>query len=179
MLLRLNTSNQGKFEEFRSLFARHGVQLDISHLDIAEIDADPIQVAAHKAGQLEEGILIDDTSLHVSGAAVGVNVRWMLNHLSDYAGTPAEWTVLLAHRQGNEVHIYKGSILGHIVLPRGAAGFGFDPVFLPEGAAYTLAESKPDCYNARAQAVEAFIRGDIYIKHPVIQEWKGLWQNDS
>jgi XTP/dITP diphosphohydrolase len=179
-MLRLNTSNFGKFEEFKGLFASHGIELDVSHLDVSEIDADPIQVAVHKAGQLGEGILVDDTSLHVSGASVGVNVRWLLSHLTDYTGAQAEWTVLLAHRQGNEVFVYKGSVSGTIVAPRCASpkGFGFDPIFLPEGAELTLAESKPDCYSARAKAVEAFVKGDIYAKHPLIEQWKGPWQNE-
>ena len=37
---KLNTSNQGKFEEFKRLFAHHGVELDTTHIDLKEIDAD-------------------------------------------------------------------------------------------------------------------------------------------
>ena len=173
---KLNTSNAGKFEEFRCLFAQHGSGLEASHCDLDEIDADPIQVVAHKASQLAENTVVEDTSLDVEGASVGVNVRWLLDHLSEYEGRKAEWIVLLAFHQGNEVYIYKGSLKGTIVLPRGEGGFGFDPVFLPDGAAKTLAESKPDTFNARAKAVEALIKGDLYTKHPLIKKWDGPWQ---
>jgi XTP/dITP diphosphohydrolase len=173
---KLNTSNPGKFEEFKRLFASYGSNLETSHFDLEEIDADPIQVVAHKASQLGEGIIVEDTSLDIEGASVGINVRWLMDHLAEYAGHKAKWTVLLAIRQGNEVIIYKGSIAGTIVLPRGKTGFGFDPVFLPEGATMTLAESKPDDYNARTKAVEALINDVVFAKHPIIENWQGPWQ---
>lgn len=173
---KINTSNPGKFEEFKRLFAKHGITLEASHFDLEEIDADPIQVVAHKASQLGENIIIEDTSLDIEGADVGVNIRWLLDHLSDYAGRKAEWTVLLAYRQDQEIFIYKGNISGTIVLPKGTKGFGFDPVFLPDGSTETLAESKPDTVNARAKAVEALVEEDIWMTHPVIEEWDGPWQ---
>src|SRR5262249_41904867 len=153
--------------------------LETTHIDLDEIDADPIQVIAHKASQLAENVIVEDTSLDIEGASVGVNIRWVLDHLSEYKGRKAEWTVLLGFRQGNEIHIYKGSQTGTIILPKGDCGFGFDPVFLPDGATKTLAEFKPDTINARAKAVEAFIKGKIYTKHPLIEHWDGLWQNKT
>lgn len=173
---KLNTSNPGKFEEFKRLFTQNGSDLEASNFDLEEIDADPIQVVAHKASQLAENIVVEDTSLDIEGASVGFNIRWLLDHLSEYKGRKAEWVVLLAVRQGNEVYIYKGSLAGTIVLPRGNGGFGFDPVFLPDGATKTLAESKPDMFNARAKAVVALIKGEIYSKHPLIEKWEGPWQ---
>ena len=176
---KLNTSNPGKFEEFKSLFAKYGSSLEASHFDLKEIDSDPIQVVAHKASQLGENIIIEDTSLDIEGASIGVNIRWLLDHLTEYAGRKAEWTVLLAFRQGNEIYIYKGSVSGIIVLPRGTAGFGFDPVFLPNGSTNTLAESKPDLFNARAKAVESLLKGDVWAKHPMIENWEGPWQKND
>lgn len=173
---KLNTSNPGKFEEFKRLFAQNGSTLKGSHFDLEEIDADPIQVVAHKASQLAENIVVEDTSLDIEGASVGVNIRWLLDHLSEYKGCKAEWIALLAYRHENEVYIYRGSITGTIVSPRGNSGFGFDPVFLPDGATKTLAESKPDIFNARAKAVEALLQGKIYTKHPVMKKWEGPWQ---
>ena len=176
---RLNTSNPGKFEEFKHLFAQNGSSLGGSHFSLEEIDANPIQVAAHKASQLGENVVIEDTSLDIEGASVGVNIRWLLDHLSEYKGCKAEWIVLLAFRRDSEIYIYKGSQTGTIVLPRGDGGFGFDPVFLPDGATKTLAESKPDRFNARAKAVSALIKGEIYTRHPLIEKWEGLWQKNS
>lgn len=175
-LFYLNTSNQGKLAEFQRLFALHGSAIEASYHDLAEIDADPIQVVAHKASQLDENVIVEDTSLDIEGASVGVNIRWLLDHLSEHVGRKAEWTVYLAFRRDNEVHIYQGKLTGTIVHSRGEKGFGFDPVFLPDGTEKTLAESKPDIFNARAQAVENLIKGNLYKKHPAIKNWNGPWQ---
>lgn len=176
MRYRLNTSNLGKYEEFKRLFGQQGATLEATHIDLKEIDAPPMEVLAHKASQLEEGILVEDTSLEIEGAEVGIHVRYLLDHLPQFEGRKAVWTVLLGCRNREEVLIYRGEVSGKIVQPRGEEGFGFDPVFLPDGSNKTLAESKPDRYNSRAKAVEALLKGDVWKKHPVITDWKGPWQ---
>ncbi len=173
---KLNTSNQGKFEEFKSLFASQGCTLEATHHDLDEIQADAVQVVAHKASQMEECVLVEDTSLVIEGADIGVNVRWLLDRLPEYIGRKAVWEVLLAYRKGEQVYVYQGAITGRIVPQQGEKGFGFDPVFMPEEAGKTLAEDKPDCYNARALAVQAFLENKVYKIMPVIKEWQGPWQ---
>jgi XTP/dITP diphosphohydrolase len=175
---RLNTSNKGKLEEFQKLFAKHNLDLSSTQIDLDEIDADPISVVAHKASQLDESVLIEDTSLEIEGASVGINVRWLLDHLNELVGRKAVWTVLLAYRQGDEVLIYKGEVHGTIVPARGDKGFGFDPVFLPDNATQTLAEAKPDEVNARALAVEALAKGNVFKKVKAIYKWDGPWQKN-
>lgn len=175
---KLNTSNMGKFAELQKIFAKHDMVLEATHVDLQEIDAEPIEVVAHKATQLGDNILVEDTSLEVEGEAVGVHVKWLLDHLPKYVGRKAEWTVLLAYRQGSQVYIYKGTIFGVIVEPRGDSGFGFDPIFVPNGFDKTLAEMKVEPFNARAKAVEALIKGDVWATHPAIEEWQGSWQKD-
>jgi XTP/dITP diphosphohydrolase len=115
----------------------------------------------------------------VQSPPLGINIRWLLEHLSEYKGRKAEWIVLLAYCHGNEVNIYRGSLTETIVSPSGEGGFGFDPVFLPDGSTKTLAELKTDLFNARAKAVEALIKGDIFAKHPIIEKWDGPWQKNN
>ncbi len=172
----LNTSNKGKLQEFQRLFSKYGVTLSNTQFDLDEIEADAITVVAHKASQLGELILIEDTSLDIEGASVGVNVRWLIDHLNDYIGRRALWTVLLAYRFGDEVIVYKGEVPGTIVSPQGESGFGFDPVFLPNGSDQTLAQSKPDEVNARAWAVDALMKDDKFTTVKAIYDWDGPWQ---
>lgn len=174
--LTLNTSNAGKFEEFTRLFAQYGIPLTATHIDLPEIDADPVTVVAQKASNVPENVIVEDTSLEVEDAKVGINVRWLLDHLGDYEGKKATWTVLLAVRNGDIVTIYRGEVFGRIVASSGKNGFGFDPVFLPDGSDQTLAESKPDSVNARAKAVEALVKKQVYKQVPPIKEWHGKWQ---
>ncbi len=173
---KLNTSNQGKFVEFQRLFAAYGCTLVATHHDLPEIAADPVSVVVHKAGQLGERTLVEDTSLEVEGADVGINVRWLLTHLDEFIGRKALWRVLLAYCQNGQIHVYQGEVHGALVPPRGEKGFGFDPFFLPDGASHTLAENKFDQYNARALAVAALMQGKALAVRPFIEDWQGLWQ---
>ncbi len=154
------------------------MKLTSTQFDLTEIEADPIAVAAHKASQLEEYILIEDTSLDIAGATVGINVRWLLDHLKGFVGKKAVWSVLLAYRVGDEVRIYQGEVEGVIVKPRGEGGFGFDPVFLPDGSDLTLAQCKTDVFNARAKAVEALLEDRKHATVKAIFDWDGPWQQD-
>ena len=106
---KLNTSNLGKFEEFKQLFAKYGYQLKATHEDVREADSDPLTVIVQKASQMDEHVLVEDTSLEVEGAAVGINVRWLLDHLPQFAGRKACWTVMLAYREGGKFMLSRGS----------------------------------------------------------------------
>jgi XTP/dITP diphosphohydrolase len=172
----LNTSNPGKMKEFQRLFANHGIALTTSQVDLEEIDADPLTVVVHKASQLKEGILVEDTSLEIEEESVGVHIRWLLQHLGKYVGKKAVWRVLLACQKHGQVHVYEGKIQGTIVQPRGEGGFGFDPFFLPDNSTFTLAESKPDSVNARAKVVEALLRENVVAILPPLKDWNGSWQ---
>lgn len=173
---KLNTSNKGKLDEFKQLFAKHGAELEATQVDLKEIDADHVTVVTHKASQLGDNIIVEDTSLEVEGADIGTNIRWLLDHLNNYIGHKAVWTVLLALRQGNEILIYKATVAGKIVASKGSAGFGFDPVFQPDGSSQTLAESKPEKFNARAKAVTALLEGSPWLTQPILKDWNGPWQ---
>lgn len=172
----LNTSNDKKLLEFVRLFAKYQISLRSTSIDILEIEADPVTTIIHKASQMGEGVLVEDTSLEIEQASVGVNIRWQIGDLPKYIGRKAVWTVLLACREKGQVYVYEGKVSGQIVPPKGDVSFGFDPFFLPEGVEDTLGESKPDSVNARAKAVEAFVMKSPASVHPPIFEWNGSWQ---
>lgn len=172
----LNTSNKGKLAEFHRLFAKHGIDLKASELDLKEIKADPITVVVHKASQVGPRVIVDDSSLDVEGAEIGIDVKWMLHHLSEFSGRSAKWRTLLAYQEENWVYVFEGTIEGQIVPPRGKEGFGFDPIFLPLGSELTLAQEKPDAVNARAKAVDSLIAGTYIAKEHPITHWTGQWQ---
>lgn len=175
----LNTSNGGKQKEFSSLFQKYGESLTFQTNDLREIKADPLTVIAHKASQVGENILVEDTSFHIAGEEIGVSIRYFLSELDKFIGKNALWQVLLAYREGEKVYIFEGRLEGTIVTKKGDLGFGFDPFFLPKGAHRTLAEEKPDCFNARSLAVDAFFRQEtVAIMQPIFK-WEGPWQSDT
>lgn len=55
--------------------------------------------------------------------------------------------------------LYEGRIDGHLIWPpRGDKGFGYDPVFVPEGHDQTFAEMDPDAKHAISHRARAFAK---------------------
>jgi XTP/dITP diphosphohydrolase len=175
----LNTGNAGKLKEFQQYFGESGWQLEMTKVDLDEINAEPELVAMHKASQMADRVLVEDTSIDVEGADVGINIKYLINNLSEYVGSQASWTVFLSFKDHGHVYTFKGEVKGTIVEPRGNDGFGFDPYFLPDGAEETLAENKPTQYNARAAAIHSLLNGKIHGHGPAITHWDGPWQQNS
>jgi XTP/dITP diphosphohydrolase len=171
-----NTSNPGKLNEFKILLAKQGITLDSTSIDLKEIDSDPVSVVVHKACQVNEGVLVEDTSLDVDGAEVGVQVRWMFENLKMLCGRKALWRVLLAYRKDEFVYVFEGKTEGKIVPPSGTGGYGFDSVFLPDGATHTLAHAKPEALDARAKVVKKFMSHEPLAVLEPITKWDGPWQ---
>jgi XTP/dITP diphosphohydrolase len=65
----------------------------------------------------------------------------------------------LANPEG-AVQFFEGTVPGHLVwLPRGTKGFGYDPIFVPDGYDVTFGEMDPHKKHAishRARAFAAF-----------------------
>jgi len=65
-------------------------------------------------------------------------------------------TLCLAWPDGHD-EIFEGRVEGQIVWPmRGTRGFGFDPVFLPEGESETFGEMDPQRKHAMSHRARAF-----------------------
>ncbi|MGH7610500.1 MAG: non-canonical purine NTP pyrophosphatase [Candidatus Dormibacteria bacterium] len=65
-----------------------------------------------------------------------------------------------AARQGQPI-VVEGRVRGQVVTdPRGASGFGYDPVFVPEGRSQTMAEmpeAEKDALSHRGRAARALL----------------------
>ena len=52
---------------------------------------------------------------------------------------------------------FEGRVFGHLVWPpRGAHGFGYDPMFVPDGGSQTFGEMAPDAKHAISHRARAF-----------------------
>lgn len=60
---------------------------------------------------------------------------------------------------GGDVHVFEGSVHGSLIWPpRGDNGFGYDPVFLPDGETLTFGEMDPAAKHAMSHRAEAFAK---------------------
>lgn len=67
-------------------------------------------------------------------------------------------TLCLAWPDGHD-EIFDGAVEGRLVWPmRGERGFGFDPMFLPEGRTQTFGEMDPDEKHAISHRADAFAK---------------------
>ena len=125
-----------------------------------------IKVRAIAARHAGSWCMADDSGLEVAalGGAPGVrsaryagepsntpaNNALLLKNLDGVADRRANFTcaVALVAPDGSE-HVVEGRSYGRIALaPSGAAGFGYDPLFLPDGCDRSFAELSSDEKNA-------------------------------
>ena len=188
MRLLIATRNSHKLAEIRQILSFPS--LDIVGLDhlpgIPEVEEDGATFEANArkkaivvAGAASEWTLADDSGLVVDslGGAPGV-------HSARYAGTPADYlannaklikaldgvinrrarfrcVLALASPRG-DCRTVEGTCEGYIALtPRGDGGFGYDPLFIPDGSSETFAEMSSERKNAishRARALANAVR---------------------
>ena len=99
------------------------------------------------------------------GHDFAANNRLLLRNLEGVANRRARFRTVISLLVGDEEHLFEGVVEGRIVeRESGAEGFGYDPLFVPDGCARTFAEMSPDEKNAvshRGRAVRklaAFLR---------------------
>lgn len=72
------------------------------------------------------------------------NVTKLLAALGDAQDRSATFRAVIALVRGGEEHTFQGEVRGVIARDmRGAGGFGYDPIFIPEGQPLTFAELPP------------------------------------
>ena len=176
------TNNAHKLKEISAILGNEFELLSLKDIqcfaDIPET-ADTLEGnARQKAMYIYENYgmdcFADDTGLEVEalGGAPGVfsaryageghdseaNMQKLLKELAGKENRKAQFrTVICLIRNGKE-HLFEGIVKGEIIQEkRGGEGFGYDPIFVPEGYDLTFAELGDDVKNTishRARAVE-------------------------
>lgn len=178
--------NTGKVSEVRALLAPYGVRVasaaDLGLPEPVETEDSFVgnallkaRAAARASGRIA---LSDDSGLEVRalGGAPGV-------HTADWAGEPRDWMAAMRRVEealsaagttdraarfvcvlavvwpdGSEA-VFRGDVAGALVWPpRGDMGFGFDPVFVPDGGVATFAEMQPAEKHRISHRAGAFAR---------------------
>ncbi|TDD65236.1 RdgB/HAM1 family non-canonical purine NTP pyrophosphatase [Actinomadura rubrisoli] len=95
-----------------------------------------------------------------SGDKDDANLRLVLDQLGDVADGQRGGAFVCAAAlvvPGGVEHCVEGRMRGTIVrAPRGTGGFGYDPIFLPDGESRTTAEMPPDAKDAISHRGRAF-----------------------
>ena len=184
MDLLLATRNPYKKREFRELLGRDINLIDLSILPQTSMPEETGKTFSENAilkatgiSKLVAGLVIaDDSGLEVDAlnGAPGIysaryagenandsaNIDKLLRQLKNLANRSTRFRCVIALAQnGQVVGTFEGVVDGTIVdLPRGSAGFGYDPVFQPAGFTETFAEMPSELKNRlshRGKAVAA------------------------
>lgn len=119
----------------------------------------------------------DDTGLEVEtlGGAPGVfsaryagphrnpqdNIRLLLQNMAGHAHRAARFRTVICLMADEQPRYFEGVLPGTIGWePKGHHGFGYDPVFVPDGHTQTLAEltfAEKNKISHRARAMHAFV----------------------
>lgn len=168
----LVTGNPSKLAEARRLFpALEAIELDLPEIQSLDVYEVLRAKGAEAWRRLRRPVIVEETSLElpVLGGFPGPLVKWMLEAVGPDGlarivaaeGDPtATARCALLYSDGNREIVGEGTTSGHLVLPpRGDAGFGWDPVFEPDGSDQTYGEMAPqakDSMSHRGKAWEAF-----------------------
>jgi XTP/dITP diphosphohydrolase len=190
----LASHNQGKIIEFRELLAPFGITLTSSgELGVPEPEETGDSFAANarlkaEVTALAVGLpaLADDSGIEIEalGGAPGIySARWAgenrdfraamarveqeLRDKGALAEPPrANFTcVLCLATPDGEAEFYEGKVFGHLTFPpRGTKGFGYDPIFVPDGHGITFGEmdaAEKHLISHRAIAFDTFAKARL------------------
>ena len=97
-------------------------------------------------------------SARYSGGGSEANMDKLLLNLTGKSERGAQFRTVVALLIGKESHLFEGIVRGTIIEERrGEGGFGYDPIFVPEGHEQTFAELGSEVKNSishRAKAVK-------------------------
>jgi XTP/dITP diphosphohydrolase len=89
------------------------------------------------------------------------NIDKVLDKLKDQLNRSAQFRAVICLFLHNKEYLFEGVSKGHIIKERrGGEGFGYDPVFIPEGAMKTFAEMslvEKSHYSHRRKAVDKLV----------------------
>lgn len=182
MRLVFATNNRHKLEEVSAILGPNfelatpadcGITEDIPETQ-PTLEGNALQKARYIHERTGLDCFADDTGLEVAalGGDPGVrsaryagdqhdfdeNTALLLKNLENEADRSARFRTVIALILGGREYLFDGVVNGRIIDEyRGTGGFGYDPVFIPDGYTETFAEMSAAQKNAishRARAVE-------------------------
>ena len=184
------TNNQHKIEEVAALLGGHFTLVSLSDIgfdgelaeDFFTLEDNSRQKAEFVFQNFGVACFADDTGLEVEalGGEPGVfsaryagpqrnshdNMTLLLQKLADQPNRNARFrTVITLFESQASLKQFEGIVEGKIIKEqRGTGGFGYDPVFLPDGFTKTLAEMAMEEKNLISHRARAMNKLVAYLK---------------
>jgi len=174
------TNNSHKLEEARNIIKSHEV-MSLKDLNIdVEIPEDHETLAENslqKAQFIYEitnmNVFADDTGLEIEaldgrpgvysaryageGCNFADNVKKVIEELKGQSNRRAAFRTVLVMIMDGKEYMFEGRVDGHIIEESvGRKGFGYDPIFVPEGYNQTFAQMTAELKNSMSHRARAF-----------------------
>lgn len=177
--------NENKVKEIRAMLPVNTILKSLNDLSLTEeinengltLEENALIKARSLYAQIHQATFADDSGLEVdilqgrpgvySARYAGpeknddANNRKLLRELEGKLNRSAAFKTVIAFVDGQQEFLFSGEVRGTISNePRGIKGFGYDPIFIPEGWNKSFAEVEKEVKNSishRAQAFEKFI----------------------
>ena len=189
------TNNAHKLEEVRQILGNDYIVKGLAdigcHEDIPEtattLEGNALQKARYVHQHYKVNCFADDTGLEVDAlqgepgvytARFGnlngygeshdaeANIACLLHKLKGTTNRKAQFRTAIALILNGEEHLFEGIVKGEILTSKsGEAGFGYDPVFAPEGHTESFAEMSAEQKNAISHRGRAMQRLQQFL-HP-------------
>ncbi len=185
MQLIFATNNQHKVEEIKAVLPAGMTATSLKEAGI-DIDIpephDTLEANAREKAQTiyrltQTACFSEDTGLEVAalngepgvrsaryaGAekSFASNIEKLLHNLQGHANRSARFRTVICLMLQDREHFFEGICEGTITeAAQGAEGFGYDPVFLPQGATQTFAQmsmTEKNAYSHRRKAVDKLV----------------------
>lgn len=154
------TGNKGKVEEARFIL-NHPVEiLDVELDEIQSMNLE--EIVEHKARQayekIKKPVFVDDVSLEfdIWKGFPGPFIKYLqhigndliLYMMRNESNRKVKLIATIGYFDGNIMHFFTGFIWGTIAVEsRGERGWGFDPLFIPDGQEMTFAQMSDKVKN--------------------------------
>ncbi|NOY38210.1 MAG: RdgB/HAM1 family non-canonical purine NTP pyrophosphatase [Chlorobi bacterium] len=149
-----NTLEENASEKARIVFAVCGIPTfaDDTGLEVESLNNKPGVFSARYAGNDQND---------------QANIRKILRELKDIENRKARFRTIIALRWDTDKEmLFEGMVNGMIdTVPRGKHGFGYDPVFIPNGYDKSFAQLPLSIKNKISHRAHAFAKLDEYLKN--------------
>lgn len=183
------TNNQHKLNEVSQLLGDSFKVVSLAEIGCTEelpeeqdtLEGNSLQKAKYVSDKFGISCFADDTGLEVEalGGAPGVysarfageqrssedNMNLLLEKLINHVNRKARFRTVITLILDNQTHQFEGIANGEILKSkRGEKGFGYDPLFLPEGMNKSMAELTAAEKNAISHRGEAIRKLVAFLK---------------
>ena len=167
------STNKNKFDEVKSILDLR-IAVNFSHIELVEVQSDSlVEIAREKAksayAKVGKPVIVEDDGLYIdslkgfpgqysSFAFKTIGNAGILKLLEGSSKRVASFRSIIASYDRNDLQTFEGTVNGTIADSISPGGWGYDPIFVPEGAGMTFAElaNSKNEYSHRKKALDKF-----------------------